>query len=462
MQQSMQQSMQHCSHTPRLWFGICSVLFALQANTAQANETDTFVEEVLVETRNTTNYLTKPVILTSKSPVIMDLITKEVAKRPSLPVFVEPMQNKGNINTQIREMQGKHHVSCTLVVDYAPTTQTQPVHTTPIETTVADPVATNAVVETPATNPIPQDVSTESNPNSAPEASGTVVETVTESPDTSTVTEAPKQPENIPEESEKVDSSSSEKTVQPAESTKEDPATTPIETTTQDTTVSEATETTVATTAENTATTVPIPKKYTIEKHGSCEADPDIVLVFHEQDKKDWYVSTPDDKPISVHNFAYIAQNYPLQARLHQEEKIMLRDSKILSWTWKVLAVSAVLPLRNNDAGFSAREEARVWTSVFLLGSAFIVYKAQDIPKEKLAYEQSKLAHYYNRNQVLSILERRYPTPVETTPMETPSVEPEDDTDLDEPDDMNPIDSLEDFDTIDILDEPQSPSPTSK
>ena len=87
----MQQSMPHCSHTPHLWFGICSVLFALQANTAHANETATFVEEVILETRNTTNYLTEPVILTSKSPVIMDVITKEVEKRPSLPVFVEPL-----------------------------------------------------------------------------------------------------------------------------------------------------------------------------------------------------------------------------------------------------------------------------------------------------------------------------------------------------------------------------------
>ena len=65
----------------------------------------------------------------------------------------------------------------------------------------------------------------------------------------------------------------------------------------------------------------------------------------------------------------------------------------------------------NPDPGFSAREQNRFWTSVFLFGTAAILYTQRDTPFVYMTDRQDDLANYHSRESVDRILLKTFGLP---------------------------------------------------
>ena len=145
---------------------------------------------------------------------------------------------------------------------------------------------------------------------------------------------------------------------------------------------------------------------------GNCDVDPDLRFTVQENGSQ-WSVINNRKDTVSVHTFATVCEDLPLQARLNYEEKVSNRNARILYYGSVGLAVGSLFTTGNQDPGFSVREENRFWSSVFLLGSAAMLYTQRDIPYTYKIARQKDLQNYYSLNQVQKIIDRTFPPIVE-------------------------------------------------
>jgi hypothetical protein len=145
---------------------------------------------------------------------------------------------------------------------------------------------------------------------------------------------------------------------------------------------------------------------------GNCDVDPNLRFTVQENGSQ-WSVINNRQDTVSVHTFATVCEDLPLQARLNYEEKVSNRNARILYYGSVGLAVGSLFTTGNQDPGFSVREENRFWSSVFLLGSAAMLYTQRDIPYTYKIARQKDLQNYYSLNQVQKIIDRTFPPIVE-------------------------------------------------
>lgn len=168
-------------------------------------------------------------------------------------------------------------------------------------------------------------------------------------------------------------------------------------------------------------------KKITIQDFGECSPSKDLHFTIDEFQGK-WDVYDQSNNIVPVDSFARVCNDYTLQARLEQEDRYLKRNTKILRWSAGTLALASFIPLRNESIGFTAREEARVWSFVFLMGSASVLYFSRNIPTQKVQEEQSTLRNYYSKTEVERILAQRFPPPPEEEPPAEELKDPQDDS----------------------------------
>lgn len=153
-------------------------------------------------------------------------------------------------------------------------------------------------------------------------------------------------------------------------------------------------------------------KNIALQEFGDCSVSKDLYFTVDEFQGK-WDVYDQSNNIVPVDSFARVCNDYTLQARLEQENRYLKRNTKILRWSAGGLALASFIPLRNDSIGFTAKEEARLWSFVFLMGSASVLYFSRNIPTQKVQEEQSSLRNYYSRAEVERILAQRFPPPKE-------------------------------------------------
>jgi hypothetical protein len=145
-----------------------------------------------------------------------------------------------------------------------------------------------------------------------------------------------------------------------------------------------------------------------IQDFGKCHPDKDMSMqIVDYQDS--WRVYDHKNNMVDIHSFSKVCNDYTLQARLEQELVTTERSTKILKWTSTSLAIASIFPLKNEEAGFTAAEEDRLWTSVFLLATAAMVYSSQKIPNSMLSTKQSEVSNYYTKQEAQLIIDKRFP-----------------------------------------------------
>ena len=181
-----------------------------------------------------------------------------------------------------------------------------------------------------------------------------------------------------------------------------------------------------------------------IQDFGQCVPDETSLNMYIEDYRDHWRVYDQDQQLVDVHSFAKICKDYTLQARVEQEDVTVQRATKILSWGSAGFAFAALFPIKNEEAGFTASEQDRVWTSIFLLSSAALIYNSRNIPNNWKAERRREVSNYYTREEAQTIIRQRFPPPP-PPPVELPPLPedlpplPEDDTHLDDLDEQEPI-----------------------
>ena len=148
----------------------------------------------------------------------------------------------------------------------------------------------------------------------------------------------------------------------------------------------------------------------TITELGDCTMDENIRYSIKDNGNL-WTVVDNEGDEVSVQTFANVCEDIPLLLRLEHEEKITKRNGEILEWGATGLAISGLFTMGNPDPGFSAREQNRFWTSVFLFGTAAILYTNRDTPFVYMTDTQSDLANYHSRDSVERILLKTFGLP---------------------------------------------------
>jgi hypothetical protein len=105
-----------------------------------------------------------------------------------------------------------------------------------------------------------------------------------------------------------------------------------------------------------------------------------------------------------VQAFANVCEDIPLLLKLELEEQVANRNGQALQWGATALGVGGLFTMGNPDPGFSAREQNKFWTGVFLFGSAAILYTQRDMPFVYKTEQQTKLSNYHTREEVDRIL----------------------------------------------------------
>ena len=160
----------------------------------------------------------------------------------------------------------------------------------------------------------------------------------------------------------------------------------------------------------------------TLIELGDCAMDENIRYSIKDNGKL-WSVVDHEGDEVSVQTFANVCEDIPLLLRLEHEENIARRNGEILEWGATGLAVAGLFTMGNPDPGFSAREQNRFWTSVFLFGTAAIFYTQRDMPFVYMTDTQSDLANYHSRDSVERILLKTFGLPTEETLQESNTAE---------------------------------------
>ena len=136
---------------------------------------------------------------------------------------------------------------------------------------------------------------------------------------------------------------------------------------------------------------------------GTCTADSSVRYSIKDNGSL-WTVVDSQGVPVSVQAFANVCEDIPLLLKLDLEEQVANRNGQILQWGATALGVGGLFTMGNPDPGFSAREQNKFWTGVFLFGSAAILYTQRDMPFAYKTEHQTKLSNYHTREEVDRIL----------------------------------------------------------
>ena len=165
-------------------------------------------------------------------------------------------------------------------------------------------------------------------------------------------------------------------------------------------------------------------KTLSIQDFGQCTPDENSLTMYIEDYRDHWRVYDQDQSLVDVHSFAKICNDYTLQARVEQEDVTVTRATKILSWGSAGFALASLFPIKNEEAGFTAAEQDRIWTSLFLLSTAALIYNSRHIPNNWKAERRREVSNYYTREEAQTIIRQRFPPPP-PPPVELPPL-PED------------------------------------
>lgn len=136
---------------------------------------------------------------------------------------------------------------------------------------------------------------------------------------------------------------------------------------------------------------------------GTCTADSSVRYSIKDNGSL-WTVVDSQGVPVSVQAFANVCEDIPLLLKLDLEEQVANRNGQVLQWGATALGVGGLFTMGNPDPGFSAREQNKFWTGVFLFGSAAILYTQRDMPFVYKTEHQTKLSNYHTREEVDRIL----------------------------------------------------------
>ena len=151
-------------------------------------------------------------------------------------------------------------------------------------------------------------------------------------------------------------------------------------------------------------------KGYSITEMGECAIDENIRYSIKDNGKL-WTVVDNEGDEVSVHAFANVCEDLPLLLSLEHEDNMARRNGKVLGWGATALGVAGLFTMGNPDPGFSAREQNRFWTSVFLFGTATMLYTQRDTPFVYMTDKQDDLSNYHSRESVERILLKTFGLP---------------------------------------------------
>ena len=161
---------------------------------------------------------------------------------------------------------------------------------------------------------------------------------------------------------------------------------------------------------------------------GTCTMDENIRYNIKDNGKL-WTVVDNEGDEVSVQTFANVCEDIPLLLRLEHEKRVSRRNGKALEWGATGLAIGGVFTMGNPDPGFSAREQNRFWTSVFLFGTAAILYTQRDIPFVYMTDSQNSLSNYHTRESVERILLKTFGLPPDDSSETETETSPEESSD---------------------------------
>ena len=142
---------------------------------------------------------------------------------------------------------------------------------------------------------------------------------------------------------------------------------------------------------------------YSITEMGACTVDDNIRYSIKDNGNL-WTVVDNEGDEVSVHAFANVCEDLPLLLSLEHENNVARRNGKVLEWGATALGVAGLFTMGNPDPGFSAREQNRFWTSVFLFGTATMLYTQRDTPFVYMTDKQDDISNYHSRESVERIL----------------------------------------------------------
>ena len=146
---------------------------------------------------------------------------------------------------------------------------------------------------------------------------------------------------------------------------------------------------------------------FSVTQHGLCDEDPNLRFTIAENGSQ-WTVVNHRNDPVSVHTFAIVCQDIALQTRLAFEDEVAAKQSRYLYYGATGLGIAGLFMNGNPDPGFTAREENRFWTSIFLLGTAAMLYTQRDVPQMFRIHKQDKLSNYYTKTQAQRRLDQTF------------------------------------------------------
>ena len=133
---------------------------------------------------------------------------------------------------------------------------------------------------------------------------------------------------------------------------------------------------------------------WNLTEFGDCTS-PDPTLSLNETE--DTWEVLRTERQISAMEWAILTQDSDLHELLLQEQKSQLTIQRGLLIGSGLLAVSSIAPLQGIQPGGGSATEDRLWTSAFLLSSAWMLYKASKYPPLKTADTQKDLSNYISK-----------------------------------------------------------------
>ena len=128
----------------------------------------------------------------------------------------------------------------------------------------------------------------------------------------------------------------------------------------------------------------------------------ELTLLTQKDDK--WAVMNNKGRPVDARTYGTVAKDAVVLLKVEQELKAQKLTSTSLAVGSGVLLLSAVIPLSTGDTSQSSIAEDRAWTSLFLIGTAAMMYSARSIPKRYINDRQYDLSNYTTKEKVSKII----------------------------------------------------------
>ena len=164
-------------------------------------------------------------------------------------------------------------------------------------------------------------------------------------------------------------------------------------------------------------------QSWRLQPYGICY-DPNRKLSVVEEGDT-WNIIDNKKRPARAIDYAVLTQDNILMEILKNEEKQSFQMSRRLQIGAGAIAASAAVPLLMMSDSDIAKNEDRIWTALFLLGSAGIVYQSSKVPAQ--IKSTKNISNYFPKSMVKAKIEETWPTPKEEPPVDTVETTNEDD-----------------------------------